>query len=250
MSNNKEQVIHQTKLFGIEFYKRTHLEEHEIQVIARQNITQYPGLLILGKDKYLRSPLSKPNPIWSMLAYSIIELTILDLIINGFIELNVLTDKKSYLNNFFKHESKSHRLIIKNEYLGDDNLAACIIKSVKSAAQDIPEKSNLKVVFRHLLYEYLEKNKRHSRPQKTFITALLHRYNRDYAWVKLNTHSGVFQSKLELDIPDQKRNELENSYKILHNILVTLKRESRAFYWYSDEFHRIINSEFQRQKPK
>jgi len=54
MSNNKERIINQTKFLGIEFYKRIRLEEHEIQINAQENITEYPGLLAIGNEPDFR----------------------------------------------------------------------------------------------------------------------------------------------------------------------------------------------------
>lgn len=249
MSNNKEQIIDQIKFLGIEFYKRTRIEEHEIQINAQQNITEYPGLLVLGKDSYLGSSLSASNPTWSMLAYQTIELTILDLIINDFIELTVFTSKKCYLANSFKYKYKNYYLAIKNEYRGEDNLSKYLIKFIEYTTQDNHKKSNLRIIIRHLLYEYLGREKQpHKQAQKAFITALLHRYNQDCAWLKLNTHFGVLKKKHELDMPVQKRDELKNSYNRLSHISIVLRRESQAFYKYSNVLYTIINSEFQRRK--
>jgi len=229
MSNSREQVIHQIKVFGIEVYKRTRLEEHTVQVTAQQNITEYPGLLAVGKDFFVHSPLSSPGPNWVALAHRTIELTLLDLIINEFIELIVFMDTKFYLYDLFRNEYQNYRLTTQHRYEGNDNLSASIIKSIQHINQHKRQKADLKAVIEHLLDEYLGANHAHSQPQKAFILELIQRYNWDYSWITLKVDPRVFFQS--------------------HDISVTLKRGSKTFHLYTNEFYRIIQSEFQRRKP-
>ncbi len=250
MSNNGEHIIEQIKFLGIEFYKRTRLEEHTIQISAQQNITTHPGLLVVGKDFFTHSPLSSPGPNWVALAYRTIELTLLDLIINEFIDLIVFTDTKFYLYDLFRNEYQNYRLITQHRYQGNDNLSASIIKSIQLTNQRKQQQADLKTVIRHLLDEYLGENHAHSQPHKAFIIELIQRYNWDYSWITLKIHPRVFfQSQSELAMPTEKREELKKAYTTLSDITVTLNRGNKAFHLYTNEFYRVIKSEFERRKP-
>jgi len=246
MSNNREQIIHQTKFLGIEFYKRTRIEEHEVQVTARQNITEYPGLLAISE----RLPLSAPNPSWAMMAHRSIELTILNLIINDFVELVIFTDTKHYLDDLFKQEYKNYRLAIKNEYSGEDVLSRSIFNSIKFVEKDRHKKANIKGVIRHLLDIYLDEFVVYEHPQKVFIIELLLRYSQKYSWLALKSGEKVLsKSQIELDIISPKKEELKTAHQILFDILVAIKSQSHVFALHTKEFYKIIHAEFKRREP-
>lgn len=246
MSNNGEHIIQQTKFLGINLYKRTRIEEHEIQVIAQQNITKYSGLLVASAHL----PFSPINPNWEMKAHSTLELALLDLIINDFVELIVFTDNKSYLSDLSMNEYKNYRLAIKNEYLGEDILPQSIIDAIKYAERNKGKRADLEAVIRYLLDGYLDRNKKHNNPEKAFITALFRRYDHKYSWVTLEVHDYIlYPSKIELDITAQKQKELNKSHQILLDILNAIKKESRPFSLYTNIFYRVIYSEFERREP-
>ena len=246
MSIGGEQIIGQIKFLGIEFYKRTRLEEHEIQITARQNITKYPGLLVTSTS----IPFPAINPSWDMIAHQSIELTLLDLIINDFVELIVFTDTKHYLDDLITNEYKNYRLVIKNEYWGKDILSQSIINAIKYVERDKGKKADLKVFIKYLLDGYLDKNKTYVRPQKTFITALYRRYDRKHSWLTVVIEEYIlYPSKVKLTITQQKQAQLKKAHKTLFDIVGVIKRESRIFSLYSDEFYKIIQSEFERREP-
>jgi len=244
MSNNREQIIHQTKLFGIEVYKRSRIEELEIQVTARQNIAEYPGLLVASHHL----PFSSSNPSWEMMAHRSIELTLLNLIINELAELAIFTDTEHYLNNLIRREYKNYRLVIKNKYLGEDILSLSILNAIKSAEQNKSKKANLKIVIRHLLNEYFGEYKAYKRPQKEFIIKLFQEYSQKYPWMTLKVQERrFFQNQLELDMTQKKQEELKNAHQVLSDTSLILKRQSRVLFLYTNEFHRAIHLEFRRR---
>jgi len=213
-----EEIIHQIKVFGIELYKRTRLEEHEIQVIAQQNIAKYSGLLVASAHL----PFSPINPNWEMKAHSTISNT----------------------------EYKNYRLALKNEYSGEDILPQSIINAIKYAERNKGKKADLETVIRYLLDGYLDRNKKHNLPEKAFLEALFRRYARRHRWVTVEIHEYIlYPSKIELNIRDKKQKELKKSYQILFDILETIKQESRPFSLYTNMFYRIIYSEFERREP-
>jgi len=241
-----EEIIRQVKFLGIELYKRTRIEEHEIQVNAQQNIARYPGLLVASAS----IPFSSPSPSWVMMAHRSIELTLLSLIINDFIELVIFTDTKSYLDDLFAHQYKNYRLAVKNQYSGDDILSQSIFNSVKHVEEKRNKKADVKTVVRYLLDVYLDENGTHKRPQKAFVAILLKRYDRKHQWLTIKIRKNVlFPSKIELNITDQKQKELYEAYQTLYDILGIIKQQSHVFSLYTNEFYKIIHSEFARREP-
>lgn len=247
MNNKGKHIIHQVKFLGIGFYKRIRLEEHEIQINAQQNIIELPGLMVAAN--YFSFSSSKPN--WETMAYQTIELTLLNLIINNSVELIIFTDTKHYLYGLFNAEYKNYRLVLKDKYLEQDILSQAIINAIKNAERDKGKKTDIKTVIQYLLDGYLDRDKTYKEPQKSFMAKLFRPYNYRHLWLTVEVPEGVtFQNQIKLYITQQKQAELWNSYQILSNISTLIKRESRVFRLYTNEFHKIIHSEFERRKPR
>jgi len=241
---SEQQIIDETKIRNFHLYRRIRLEEYEVQITAQQNITEYPGLLVAGQTYFSDSLLSS-GPDWVVTAYQIIELTLLDLIINDFIELIAFTDREFFLGKIFRRRYKNYRFAIKNTYSGEDNLAACIIKSIRETERHMRSKTDLEAIIICLLDEYLGTEVLEL-PPKVFITELLTEYSHNYSWITLT----IYQNKSnypKLDITLEKQNEFERAYEILSDIYETLRYESDTFYLYTEQLYTILESEFWRR---
>ncbi len=243
-----KQIIHQTKFLGIDFYKRTRIEEHEVQINAQQNITEHPGMVIAGKVPITNSSFTELGSDWAKIAHHTIELTLLDLIINDFIELVLFKDTKSYLDNLIKNEYKNYRLAIKNKYSGKDWLSKSIFQSVKSIERSMEEKAHLRAVIESLLDKYLGGSDTFQFPQKSFVFELIKRYTPNNSWMISEVRTVFFRKRLKLEIIPQKREEFKNAYKILAQIRKTLQQESPEFRRYTSELNEIIEAEFAKRK--
>ncbi len=252
MNNSGEHIIQQTKFLGIEFYKRTCLEEHEVQINARQNITEYPGLLAIGNEPEIKySSLSLGPTDWSTITYRSIELTLLDLIINEFVELTIFTDKKSYANELINFNRFNYYLIAKKTYDGHDQLSSRIVHSVKYVEKERGQKPTLSNIIKHLIDGHIGTDY-YKHPQKEFLKILLSSYRAKLNWITLQSHYrflGMY-SRHEIIIEPKQKAKLMAAYEVLQNISTTLKQESKAFYLYSDKFYEIIKSDFHRRTSK
>ncbi len=252
MSNNKEHIIQQTTFLGINLYKRTRLEEHEIQINAQQNIAEYPGLLAIGNEPEIKySSLSSGHMDWRGIVYHSLELALLDLIINEFVELTVFTDKKSYASELINLNRINYYLVVKKTYEGNDHLASRIIWSVKYVEKERNEKATLANVIRHLIDGCIGTD-HYKHPQKEFLEILLRTYTSKLNWLTLQSDSRLLgmYSQYEIIIEPKQKAKLKAAYEVLHDISTTLKQESRAFYLYSDKFYEIIKSDFHRRTSK
>jgi len=252
MSNNKEQIIHQTKFLGVEFYKRTRVEEHEIQINAQQNITEYPGLLAIGNEPEIKySSLSSGHMDWGSIVRHSLELVFLDLIINEFIELTVFTDKEYFFNKLAYSDHINYYLMAKKAYKGNDYLASRIIWSVKYVEKERKEKATLANVIRHLIDGCIGTDY-YNHPQKEFLENLLSTYRTKVNWLTFQNDSRLLgmYSKYEVIIEPKQKAKLIAAYGALYDISTILKEESRAFYLYSDKLYEIIKSDFHRRTSK
>ncbi len=122
----EKQAIDQTNFGRFKFYKRVRLEEYQVQVTAQQNITDYPGLLVVSKENAIRykkmSQAFSTNTNWERVLQKSIELTLLDLIIRGVVELSIFIDKKSYFGGLVKREYIGFYLTASKVYSGKDYL--------------------------------------------------------------------------------------------------------------------------------
>jgi len=244
--DSHEKIIRQIKFLGIEFYKRTRTEEHEIQINAQQNITEYPGLLAIGNEPEIKySSLSSGGMDWGAIVHRSFELALLDLIINEFVELTVFTDIEYFANELIHSNHTNYHLTVKKTYKGDDYLASRIIWSVKYVEKERKEKSTLENVIRHLIDGCIGSDY-YNLPQKEFLEILLSTYRTKVNWLTLQHDSKLLgmYSKYEVIIQPKQKAKLRAAYEALYDISTILKEESRAFYLYSNKLYEIIQSDF------
>lgn len=240
-----QQIIDETKFRGFHLYKRVRIEAYEVQIAAPPNITEYPGLLVAGQASFTHSQLSSSRPDWVSIAHQIIELTLLDLIINDFIELIAFTDREFFLGKLFRRTYKNYRLAIKDRYSGEDNLAACIIKSIQYTESCMDSKADLEAVIMCLLDEYLGVTT-HEFPPKVFVTELLAQYSHKHSWITLTIYQNTTNYP-KLNITLEKQHEFKHAYAVVSDISETLRYESDTFYLYSEQLYTILESEFWRR---
>jgi len=250
MSNKGKHIIHQTNFLGIEFYKRTRLEEHEIQINAQQNITEHPGMVVAGKEPLINSSFTELGSNWANIARQTIELTLLELIINDFIELVFFQDAKTYLYDTFIFDYKNYRLAIKNRYSGKDYLSKSILQSVKAVERGLKEKAVLEDVIGNLIEQYLYRNQPYKQPQRSFIFELISKYTHGNSWMTSEIRTVFFRERIELKIIQKKQEEFKNAYKTLTQIREILREESPAFRRYTYKLNKIIDAQFAKRKSR
>lgn len=241
---SEQQLIDEVTPFGFPFYRRIRLEEQEVQITAHQNITEYPGLQAITQTSF--EQISGVD--WVIIANESIILTLLDLIINDFVELITFTDKEFFLGKLIKQEYRNCRFAIKNEYSGQDILSISIIKSIKYAEQQIPQKADLRAVIAHLLNEYLGIDIKHKQPHQVFIRQLLKEYSQHHTWITLDVYPTI-SNHPKLTIIPQWQDEFKRAYEILSDISWTLRNESEIFHLYINELYDIMESEFWQRLP-
>ena len=157
MSNYDKQSIHEVNFLGFKLYERIRLEEHQIEIVAQKNISEYTGLLTLSKEPEIKySSLSASYVDWKIIAHQTIELTLIDLIINEFVELIAFTDEKHYVSGLIKHEYKNYRFAAKKDYSGSDYLSGHIVQSIKDTEEKDGKKANLQKVIQVQQQKYLK----------------------------------------------------------------------------------------------
>lgn len=250
MENTNKQIIHELSLGSFKLYERTRLEEYEIEISAQQNITEYPGLLAISKAPEIKSGLFSADDIdWDILVFKTIELTLFQLIINGFVELVSFNDIKSYVNGLYKQEYENYRLAVKKSYSGKDYLSGHIVQSIKDIEEKEGKKADLQKVIHYLFDGHLGNTQ--SYPQRKLAESILLPYHTKYDWLNLERRPrllGMYK-QLEIIIAPKKRAELAADFKTLSNILITLKKESKAFSLYSDKLYDIVNSDLNERIP-
>lgn len=245
---SNKQLIEETTLWGIDFYKRTRVEEHEIQINAQQNITEFPGMVVAGKEPLTNSSFTAPGSDWTKIAKQTIELTLLNLIINDFIELVVFRDAKTYLNNIFIFEYEDYHLSVKNKYSGKDYLSKSIFQSVRAIERRMKKKALLQDVIDSLIEKHLYRSEPYKQPQKSFVFELIKRYTPDHSWMTSEFRTVFFREKIELDIIPKKQEEFKNAHKTFAEIRKILRQESPAFRKYIYKLNEMIEAEFAKRK--
>jgi|GEM_PF-2244354 len=240
--HSEKQLIDKVTPLGFPFYKRIRLEEQEVRITAPQNITEFPGLQAIVQTSFEQTS----GMDWGIIANETIELTLLDLIINDFVELITFTDNEFFLGKLLKREYRNCHFAIKNEYSGQDILSVSLIKSIKYIEQHVGQKADLQTVIAHLLDEYLGTDIKHEYPHKVFVLQLLKQYSQHHIWITFDIYPNNSNTQ-RLTIIPQWKNELKRAYEILSDISWTLRNESEIFHLYNNELYDIITSEFWRR---
>jgi len=250
---SEKQLIDETTRWGFQFYKRIRLEAYQVQVTAQQNITEYPGLVAISKEsavKYSKiSRKSSTHKDWRLMVWESIELALLNLIINGFVELTAFTDRKFYLKGFIEYNSRGYYLTVSKAYSGQDYLSSCIVKAIKTVEEKYPRKMDLSLFATQLVDEQIG-TREYNYPERDFLAVFLNGYDDDAPLICQNYSQFLGEcSRFEVVFIAKQKPELMTAYDDLSKIYTTLREESKYFDEYSTKFRRLISGELRGRTP-
>ncbi len=246
-------LIDEATLIGVQFYKRVRLEEYQVQVTAQQNITEYPGLVVISKEPAIRynliSPKTTTHKDWSTMILKSVELALLNLIINGFVELTFFTDKKLYINGLVKYDYSGYYLTVSKAYSGKDYLSSCIIKSIKATEIEYPRKKDLSLFIEHLVGGQIGSDPDHL-AAKEFFAVSFAGYSEDtpFSFQDRKQFLGKY-TRFEIVFTPKQKAKLVVAYENLSAISISLKQQSTHFSEYNRKIRRHIQGEFSGRLP-
>jgi len=250
---SEKQLINETTRWGFQFYKRIRLEEYQVQITAQQNITKYPGLVAISKEHYIKyskiSRKSNTHTDWRPMVWESIESALLNLIINGFVELSTFKDRKFYLSGFIEYNSGGYYLTTSKAYSGPDYLSSCIVKSIKAVEEEYPLKKDLSLFITHLIDSQIG-TRDYNYPTRDFLAVFLKGYDND-APLSFQNHSQFLgeYSRFEVVFTAKQKTELMAAYDNLSKISAILRQQSKHFNEYSNQLRQWIRAEFNGRLP-
>jgi len=250
---SENQLIDEATRWGFQFYKRIRLEEYQVQITAEQDITKYPGLVAISTESAIKytviSRKSCTHKNWVPMILDSIELALLNLIINGYIELTFFIDRKFYLNGLFEYNYKGYYLTVSKAYTRKDYLSSCIIRSIKATEVEYPRKKDLSLFVEHLIAWQIGIKEDHLAP-KEFFAVFLNGYSDD-APVKFQNHKQFLgkYSRFEVVFTPKQKAPLVVAYENLSKVSTSLKLQSKHFNEYSTKLRRLVQGEFTGRLP-
>ncbi len=250
---SNKQLIDETTRWGFKFYRRVRLEEHQVQVTAQPNITDYPGLTPLSIQNDIRYNLisrkSTTHKDWTTMVLESVEFALLNLIINGFVELTFFKDKKLYLNGFLEYPYSGYYLTVAKAYSGKDYLSSCIVQSIKATEIQHPRKKNLFLFIEYLAARQIGIDEDHL-AAKEFFAVSFAGYPDDapFTFQDRKQFLGKY-TRFEIIFTPKQKAKLIVAYDNLSTISTVLKQQSTHFSEYSRKIRRYIQGEFTARLP-
>lgn len=247
------QLIDATILWGIRVYERVRLEEYQVQITAQQNITEYPGLTPLSIQNDIRynliSKKTTTHRDWTTMILEGFEFALLNLIINGFVELTFFTDKKFYVNGFIQYNYNGYYLTVSKAYSGKDYLSSCIINSIKATEIKYPRKKNLSLFIKHLVDSQIGIDEDHLAAKELFAVSFAgYPDDAPFSFQDRKQFLGRY-TRFEIVFTPEQKTKLVVAYENLSHITTSLKQQSKHFSEYSRKIRQHIQSEFSARFP-